>query len=182
MFGGDEPPAEAPSPRTTIVGGRPPERTGAAPPVPTGIQRLLRLASVDGRFRQELLERRSAVASAAEVPLTTSERAILDTVPTAHLEAMIGGLPPPPADRREFLRGTAASAVLLLGGAALGTSCREVPRPEPVPVTGIRPDIPREPSPPAQTPPPDGAAPVPRPRPVVKGIRPDLPPSREGDE
>jgi hypothetical protein len=182
MFGSDEPPAEPPSPRTTIVGGRPPERTGAAPPVPSGIQRLLRLASVDDPFRQELLQQRGEIASAAGVDLTPSERAILESVPAAHLEAMIAGLPPPPADRREFLRGTAASAVLLLGGAALGTSCREVTRPEPEIVRGIRPDIRREPFPPAETPPADGAAPAPRPRPVVKGIRPDLPPSREGDE
>ena len=105
------------SPRTTIVGGRPPEKNAGLPPVPTGIQKLLRLAEVDAGFRRELLARRAGIASAAGVALTASEAAILDAVPAAQLEAMVGHLPPPPASRRTFLRQTASTAVMLLGGA-----------------------------------------------------------------
>jgi hypothetical protein len=144
MFHDDEP-TESPSPRTTIVGGRPPEDGAALPPVPTGLPRLLRLAAVDEAFRGELLARRAAVAAAAGVTLTPSERAIVDAVPAAHLAAMIAGLPPPAPDRREFLVRAAASAVLLLlGGASLGSGCERPRRNEALTEGGISPVL-REP-------------------------------------
>jgi hypothetical protein len=135
MFGDDEP--RNPSPRTTIVGGQPPRPTAALPPVPTGIQRLLRLASVDEAFRRELLARRGGIATAAEVALTPSERAILQAIPAAQLEAMITSLPPPEEDRRSFLRQTAATAVMLLGGAALSACNRDMRS-----AGGAAPDVP----------------------------------------
>jgi hypothetical protein len=92
------------------------------PAVPTGLQRLLRLAAVDAGFARELLARRAAVADAAGVGLTPGERAVLQSVPAAQLEVMVRTLPPPPVARRDFLRRTAATAVVLLGGAALGTA------------------------------------------------------------
>jgi hypothetical protein len=120
MFGDDEPSAgENPSPRTTIVGGRPPERRTDLPPVPVGLQRLLRLASVDAAFRRTLVARRAAVAEAAGVRLTPSETAVLAAIPAGQLERMAERMPPPPAARRDFLRRTAATAVVLLGGAVL---------------------------------------------------------------
>ena len=123
MMKNDDPTADGPrepaSPRTTIVGGQPPAPAAEAPPVPTGIQSLLRLASVDGAFRAELLERRGEMADVAGLPLTPSERAILASSPASQLRDMAEKLPPPPPARREFLRQTAASAVVLLGGAAM---------------------------------------------------------------
>jgi hypothetical protein len=129
----DDDPTEGqtPSPRTTIVGGRPPEDGASLPPVPTGIQRLLRLASVDEKFRAQLVERRAEVAGAAEVELTPSEAAVLAAIPAAQLEQMAAKMPPPAPPRREFLRQTAATAVVLLGGAALGeavTGCKKKPK------------------------------------------------------
>ncbi len=115
---GDDPP-EAPSPRKTIVGGRPPEKGSGAPPVPTGIQSLLRLASVDGKFRDELVSRRADIAGAAGVTLTASEAAILGSIPEGQLREMAEMMPPPHPDRRAVLRQTAATAVVLLGGAAM---------------------------------------------------------------
>lgn len=115
---GDDPP-ETPSPRKTIVGGRPPEKGGGAPPVPTGIQSLLRLASVDGRFREELVTRRADIAGAAGVALTASEAAILGSIPDGQLREMAEMMPPPAPDRRAVLRQTAATAVVLLGGAVM---------------------------------------------------------------
>lgn len=121
MFDNEEPEAEDNrSPRTTIVGGRPPETRGDLPPVPTGIQKLLRLAGEDGEFRQVFLQKRGEVAKAAGIDLSTSEKAILAAVPLHQLEAMIDKVPPAAPDRREFFRQTAASAVILLGGASLG--------------------------------------------------------------
>jgi hypothetical protein len=172
MFRDDNPASEGevPSPRTTIVGGRPPEEGAELPPVPTGIQQMLRLASVDAAFRRELLDRRGELAALAGVELTSSERAILRSVPTPQLEAMIVGLPPPPADRRTFLRETASSAVLLLGGAALAATegCN---RPSENLITrGAAAD------PPPIRPAP--SAPDTRPGPATQGIRPDPPASR----
>ena len=174
MFGDDPPDTtEMPSPRTTIVGGRPPESDAALPPIPTGMQQLVRLASVDSAFRAVLVEKRSGVAEAAGVTLTGSERAILDAVPASQLQAMAGTLPPPSGDRRSFLRRAAASAVLLLGGASLGGSvgCREsgLARPSTSMMArkgGAAPDPPPEPLRPERAEP-------------TKGILPDLPPPRD---
>ncbi|MBI5479541.1 MAG: hypothetical protein HY906_11825 [Deltaproteobacteria bacterium] len=121
-FGHDEP-LEATSPRTTIVGGRPPDESASPPPVPTGIQRLLRLASVDEAFARELRARREEMGPVAEVELTVHERAVLRAIPEVQLADMIANLPPPAPCRRTFLRQSAASAVLLLGGAALASAC-----------------------------------------------------------
>lgn len=101
-------------------GGHPPEGQGDLPPVPTGIQKLLRLAGEDPQFRRLFLTQRADVSGAAGVVLAPSERAILAAVPTRQLEAMIDRVPPAAPDRREFFRQTAASAVVLLGGATLG--------------------------------------------------------------
>jgi hypothetical protein len=133
MFGDDEPATpmasesddamtddgSTPAPRTTIVGGRPPEQDREGPPVPTGIQRLLRLAAVDADFRDRLVAQRDAVAEAAGIALSASERAMLRAIPAAQLAGMAAQLPEPPSARRDFLRKTAATAVVLLGGAAL---------------------------------------------------------------
>lgn len=112
--------SENPSPSTTILGRHPPEGQGDLPPVPTGIQKLLRLAGEDPQFRQLFLTQRANVSGAAGIDLTGSERAILAAVPARQLEAMIDRVPPAAPDRREFFRQTAASAVVLLGGATLG--------------------------------------------------------------
>lgn len=161
MMKNDDPTEGAtPSPRTTIVGGQPQEDGATLPPVPTGIQRLLRLASVDPSFRRELVERRDKVAQAAEVMLTPSEAAVLAAIPAAQLEQMAEQMPPPAPPRREFLRQTAATAVVLLGGAALGeavTGCRNKAK-EPNSDTPDRPET-REVE-------------------AVGGAAPDLPPDR----
>ena len=177
MFRSDGEGAGPASPRTTIVGGRPPEAQGGLPPVPIGLERLLRLAAVDPAFGAELIARRVEVAAAAGVDLTRSEAAILAAIPAAQLEAMIARVPPPaPSGRREFLQQAAASAVVALGGAALA-SCEKC-----MPTRGIQPDVP--PPRPDEPTPTTGIAPdVPPPRPVEPmpptGIAPDMPPPQE---
>ena len=68
----DDPAGKEPqrSPRTTIVGARPPEPPGTLPPIPTGMEHLLRLAAADPAFRRALVERRAEIAAAAGVALT----------------------------------------------------------------------------------------------------------------
>jgi hypothetical protein len=200
MGAGDCDDGESRSPRTTIVGGRPPEESSGPPDVPMGIQRLLRLASVDEKFRGEFLERRGDIAQASGVGLTVTERAVLAAIPARQLLGMIMNLPEPAAARRDFLRQTAATAVVLLGGAVLGESlsgCAKSPPdiPPPPPLPG--PTETSAPGPFAQPPtdPPvvrpdynpmqteGGAAPdIPPPRPTHNpmapgGVRPDIEPT-----
>ena len=190
----DDRPRTAATPRpATIVGGSA-GKNADLPPVPTGIQKLLRLAEVDAGFRRELLARRAGIASAAGVALTASEAAILGAVPAAQLEAMIGHLPPPPAGRRTFLRQTASTAVMLLGGAVLAecAGCTKGVGPETPPPTDAEAgasapeDVPPRPEV-TELPLTGGAAPdEPPPRPYepappTAGVRPD-PPEPPGEE
>lgn len=151
------------SPRTTIVGGRPPEgRRDASQTTPQGLERLLRLASVNPEFLAILVEKRSAVATAAGVKLSEGEEAILEAVPRRQLEAMVARMPGVPKKRHSFLRSTAATAVMLLGGAALSACCGDQSHSEPteteqtqghsaadagtvpVVIAGIQPTIPQD--------------------------------------
>lgn len=115
------------------------------PAIPAGLQKLLRLASVDEPFREQLIRRRAAVAPAAGVQLTANEERILQSIPDGQIRVLAEGMPPPAPQRREFLRQSAATAVVLLGGAVLSqtlTGCRDTeiqaadpaaqPEPEPV--------------------------------------------------
>ncbi len=158
MFGGDHP---NPSPRTTIVGGRPPEGHGDPHPVPTGIEQLLRLASVDDELKAKLLVDRVAVAEAAGIALTRSEAAIISSIGAEQLTQMIDSLPPPPPQRREFLRAAASSAVVLLGGASLLGGCSMCT------AGGAAPDVPPE---------------RPQEPRVTAGVPPDVPPPRPEDD
>ncbi|MBI5502218.1 MAG: hypothetical protein HY907_18385 [Deltaproteobacteria bacterium] len=195
MFRDDEPmDSRCVSPRTTIVGGRPPETRTDLPPVPTGIQKLLRLASVDPSFRAELLRRRAGIAPVSSVELTASEAAILAAIPDVQLEQMILMMPPPPASRRTFLRQTASTAVMLLGGAVLAecvSACKGHRADAPpsgdadaaggadVPTeAGGASDVPRPPGPPVW----EGPPPRPEDMPPPAGIQPDWPPGPSDEE
>lgn len=107
------------------------------PPVPVGIQRLLRLAAIDPLFRAQLFEKRDAVARAAGVELTETERLVLRAASESQLVAMAEHLAPPPSPRRDFFLQTAATAAALLGGAALVSSegCARGARPDVPPAT-----------------------------------------------
>lgn len=162
-------------------------------PVPTGIQRLLRKAVADPDFRTQLFERRDAVAEAAGIPLTPTERAVLRAASPTQLGAMLEHLPAPASRRRDFFLGTAAAAAALIGGpiAVASQGCArtagatpEVPPPKP---SSTEPEAPQEP---AAEPPPEqpqtlpnaGVAPdvpPPQPAPVSRGISPDVPPERD---
>ncbi len=148
------------------------EAKSEPPPVPTGIQQLLGLASLDPAFRQKLLDSPDEVAAVAGVKLTGSERAILAAIPAAQLQAMAEQMPLPPSPRRDFLRKSAATAVVLLGGAAMaeGLSACEKSRDPDAPQRpsrremetdgGAKPDLPDDPK--AEH---DAGAPEPPPRP-----------------
>lgn len=179
------------------------ESSSSLPPVPTGIQKLLRLAREDSAFRELLLKRRGDIALAAGVKLNASELAILTAVSPSQLASMVARVPAATPDRRDFLRQTAASAVVLLGGIAMGESLAgcagpqgsdpgPAPGPAPGPFAEPPPDDPVAPSDepmhtdePVDRPDhhhmaPGGARPDmdAGPPPVSRGIAPDMPPER----
>jgi hypothetical protein len=116
------------------------------------LEAVLRRAGDDPAFRADLLARRGAAALAAGFALTPAERAILDSVGAAQLEATLASLPPEPR----------ASAVTDVPEAPAGIR-PEVPVPQ-----GIRPDVPEAPAGIRPDVPPEGLTP--------RGIRPDVPP------
>lgn len=89
------------------------------PPLPSGIQRLLRLASVDDAFRDMLVRRRGELARLLRIELTETEEAVLAAIPGRKLAQMAERLAPREVGRREFLRRLAGAAVMIVGGGAL---------------------------------------------------------------
>lgn len=148
---------------TTIVGGRPPGSGTSLGAIPRGIEVLVKKASVDGKFREVLLEKRAAAAEEIGLELAPAEAAMLANIPREQFEAIIGNAKVSSDNRRAFL-GKAASVML----AALGTqslSCRKPGQP-----AGIEADYPNNPT--------LGVRPG-RPS-VTKGIQPDLPTEEKG--
>ncbi len=119
------------------MGNRSQRSATKTPPVVVGMQQLLRLASVDEEFSHELVKRRTAIAPVVGVSLSDNEKAILDSIPESQLRETIRRIPPLPRTL-PTLRATAAAAVVLLGGAALGglnTSCKTSRPAQPEPLS-----------------------------------------------
>ena len=76
--------------RTTIVGGRPPGSGQALGAIPKGIEVLVKKASVDAAFRDQLLAKRGEAAAEIGLTLTDSEAMMLKVIPEAHLLAIVG--------------------------------------------------------------------------------------------
>lgn len=89
--------------KTTIVGGRPPERDRQGPEIPRGIEVLLKKASVDAAFRKTLFEKRAGAAGEIGIELTPAESAMLDTIPEAQLAGIVDSTRVPDAQRPAFL-------------------------------------------------------------------------------
>lgn len=99
------------SPRTTIVGGRPPELGPKLPAVPTGLQQLLRLASVNEDFCQRMMGEPLGMARAAQIVLNATEVAILGAISPVQLAQMARQMPRPTPERLEPLLRAAARAL-----------------------------------------------------------------------
>ncbi|MBN1421550.1 MAG: hypothetical protein JXP34_22445 [Planctomycetes bacterium] len=175
--------------RRTIVGVRPPEGAGALPPIPRGIEVLIKKASVDSGFRDLLLADREAAAREIGLDLAPSERAVLAAVPARELEAFVDRVRVPEEHRRVFLGRAAAAMLALVAGGAMLASCVKGSRPDAAPppsdaTLGIRPDLPEnkeendEETPPPSPPPP----PPPYDPEVTRGMRADFPPRRVPSE
>ena len=137
---------------TTIVGGRPPGSGTDVGAIPRGIEVLVKKASVDAEFKATLLDKRADAAGEIGLELTSSEAAMLNTIPRRQLEAIITATKVKPEGRRVFL-GKVASLML----AAVGVGISGCKKEEPGQPAGIRSDKP----------------------PATKGIQPDRPQNQD---
>jgi hypothetical protein len=196
-------PGDCAAPGNTIVGGQPDgQRRKGVVSVPVGLEQLLLTAAVDPAFREALIRDRERAVSSRGLRLTQSEISVLRITPESQLETMIDHIDTSEKnlEKRSFMRTVAATVLTLAAGTSLqacggtdetkGTGAPfkgdsqqvDVPRPDPMPPTGVRPDVipPSEPTMAgAEAQEPDASAPSIeilnediRP---TKGIRPDLP-------
>ncbi len=156
--------------------------------IPRGIEVLVKKASVDPRFRQALLARRSGAAGEIGLLLDPAEALMLNAVPAEHLEAIIAGTKVEPSKVPIFLGKVAAAMLLAIGAMAVdgckmyylgctpetaspSTASAPANQPATAPATGpanaatTAPDMPHATS--------HGARPD---MPMSKGSRPDMPP------
>ena len=131
--------------------------------VPVGLEQLLLTAAVDPAFREELIRHGEADAASRGLRLTQSESSVLRIMTESQLGAMIDRIDTSEKnlEKRSFLRSVAATVLTLAAGTSLqacggadetakdtGAPFKgdvqqvevEVPVPEPMPPTGIRPD------------------------------------------
>ncbi len=121
---------------TTIVGGRPPGSGTEVGRIPRGIEVLIKKASVDEEFRAILLAQRTDAAGEIGLELADAEKAMLESIPAAQLEAIISRTKVKPQNRRVFLGKVAAAMLAAVGVGVAG--CEK----EPDRTTGVRPDKP----------------------------------------
>lgn len=108
-------PEEMPAVRTTIVGGRPPGSGKAVGNIPRGIEILVKKAAIDRSFRDKLLLLRSNAANLIELSLTTTEKAMLDSIPENQLISIINSTKVQPGLASAFMSYTAAIMLAALG-------------------------------------------------------------------
>ena len=112
--------------RTTIVGGQPPGNARQVAPIPVALEELLGMAAATPDFAEALLKDSDAVAAAADLDLTATERAILKAIDGQQLTLMVDEVREqlPESDRRAFFEQAAlAIAVMVGGGAAAAAGC-----------------------------------------------------------
>ena len=154
-------PGDDAAPGNTIVGGQPDgQRRKGVVSIPVGLEQLLLTAAVDPAFREVLIRDWEQAVSSRGLRLTQSESSVLRIMSESQLETMIDRIDTSKKnlEKRSFLRSVAATVLTLAAGTSLqacgGTEETrdtgapfkgevqqvDVPQPEPMPPTGIRPD------------------------------------------
>ena len=100
----------------TIVGGRAVRRKRVRINVPIGIEKILYRAAVNPAFKAALLADRAGTLEAHAVKLSSSESAILRSIPDATIELMIGNINPEKQGKRKFMKAVAAAAITIASG------------------------------------------------------------------
>jgi hypothetical protein len=107
------------SPDLTIVGGRPPEERRTLKNVPVGIQKLLLESGSGDLDLESMIADPLKAAERKGIPLTQSEKMILQSTEPEQLRAMAAGIRTPKIERREFLKQSAAAVALAAGSAMM---------------------------------------------------------------
>jgi hypothetical protein len=96
----------------------------SVPAMPRGIEVLVKKASVDRAFRELLLEERGAASAAIGLELSTTEIAVLNSLPRVQIEQVVDHTPVPDEHRRVLL-GKIAAAMLAVLSLPLSASAWE---------------------------------------------------------
>ena len=127
---------KSPVSRLTIVGGQPGPKS---PPVfNTNIEKVLLKASGDKNFKESLFNDRKSALENPEISLSPQDKMILEAIPYDGLKTMIEKFSHQKTSRRNFLKGAAASAALIVTGSLLAPALAQTP----IAPTGIAPDQP----------------------------------------
>ncbi len=145
--------------------------------IPRGIEVLIKKASVDTEFREQLLEERAECARRIGLELKPVESAILDGIPSEQLDAIIGSTRVESKQRGAFLGYAAAAMLAALG---LTTTTYAMEEDFEYETTGIDPDLeyldgPEVEQGAAQSGDAESAEDIRKPDMVTKGVRPDMP-------
>lgn len=97
----------------TIVGGRPTGQVSLGGNVPRAMEALLKKAAVDPRFLEELVSKRSRLATDCGVVLDPAEVTMLDGAPEPQLRAIVAGVQVP-EDQTRILSGASSTAIVAL--------------------------------------------------------------------
>ncbi|HBC89329.1 MAG TPA: hypothetical protein DCZ94_20500 [Lentisphaeria bacterium] len=150
---------------TTIVGGRPPGCGTKVGEIPRGIEVMVKKASVDPEFKEQLVRERGKAAESINLKLTPAETAMLSVIPENQLEKIIDSAKVAPQQKNAFMSKTAVLMLAAVGASILQGCENNVPQ-------GIRPDQPGNQNATVQQNTQDTSNSY---QPLTKGSRPDIP-------
>jgi hypothetical protein len=105
---------------TTIVGGRPMRRAVEVSDLPQGVERVLTLAALNHRFREDVLRDPVGAAQSKGIVLDGVEAALLRSARPEQLAVMADRMViPRSTDRRTFVKAVSASVVAMVTGKAV---------------------------------------------------------------
>jgi hypothetical protein len=108
--------------RRTIVGGRPRARRTHKIRIPIGVEKVLCRAAADATFRRGLFEDRPATLKSLGDGLSATERTLLEAIPAASLQEMVGRIDLSRHTKSRLLRGVLAAA-MLVSSTVVETGC-----------------------------------------------------------
>jgi len=97
----------------TIVGGRPMAQKSSRKDIPRGLELLIKRASIDLEFKQELIQKRTRLLEELDITIDATESSMLACVPEEHLSRMIDATEVPPAQRKAISTGSVAAMIAL---------------------------------------------------------------------
>ncbi|GAB4284088.1 MAG: hypothetical protein Kow0029_30520 [Candidatus Rifleibacteriota bacterium] len=114
----------------TIVGGRPQTAKNQRTDIPRGLELLIKKASADDSFKNELLIKKEKLIDELNLALDISEKAMLAAVPTEHLRKMIEATELPQSQKKALAKVSTAAMVALVAQLAFAPVAGKADTPE----------------------------------------------------